>query len=65
MIKGPLVYAAVILAALLMVISAVMILSRDFFLENTVLISVVSGIIALGVVVVLVIMLYRTKQQVR
>jgi len=65
MIKGPLVYAAVILAALLMVISAVMILNRDFFLENTVLISVVSGIIALGVVVVLVIMLYRTKQQVR
>ncbi len=63
MIKGPLVYAAMILAALLMVISALMILNRDFFLENSTPITIVSGVIAAGVVIVLLIMLYRTRQK--
>ena len=61
MIKGPLVYTAVILAALLMIISAVVILNRDLFLENSNLIMILSGVIALGVIVVLVMMLIRTR----
>ncbi|MBQ7979215.1 MAG: hypothetical protein IJ248_05645 [Candidatus Methanomethylophilaceae archaeon] len=60
MIKGPLVYAAMILAALLMIISAVVILNRDLFVENSDLIMIVSGVIALGVIIVLVMMLIRT-----
>lgn len=60
MIKGPLVYAAMILAALLMIISAVVILNRDLFVENSGLIMIVSGVLALGVIIVLVMMLIRT-----
>ncbi len=60
MIKGPLVYAAMILAALLMIISAVVILNRDLFVENSDLIMIVSGVVALGVIIVLVMMLIRT-----
>ncbi|MBR4202534.1 MAG: hypothetical protein IKQ93_03055 [Candidatus Methanomethylophilaceae archaeon] len=60
MIKGPLVYAAMILAALLMIISAVVILNRDLFVENSDLIMIVSGVLALGVIIVLVMMLIRT-----
>ena len=64
MIKGPLVYAAVILAAILMVVSAIVILDRDLFLENTELIMVVSGLVALGVIIVLIMMLIRMRQKV-
>ena len=64
MIKGPLVYAAVILAAILMVISAIVILDRDLFLENTELIMAVSGLVALGVIIVLIMMLIRMRQKV-
>ncbi len=60
MIKRPLVYAAMILAALLMIISAVVILNRDLFLENSDLLMIVSGVLALGVIIVLVMMLIRT-----
>jgi len=60
MIKGPLVYAAMILAALLMIISTVVILNRDLFVENSDLIMIVSGVLALGVIIVLVMMLIRT-----
>ena len=60
MIKGPLVYAAMILAALLMIISALVILNRDLFVENSDLIMIVSGVLALGVIIVLVMMLIRT-----
>ena len=60
MIKGPLVYAAMILAALLMIISAVVILNRDLFVENSDLIMIISGVLALGVIIVLVMMLIRT-----
>jgi len=60
MIKGPLVYAAMILAALLMIISAVVILNRDLFVENSDLIMIVSGVVALGVIIVLVMILIRT-----
>jgi NADH:ubiquinone oxidoreductase subunit 6 (subunit J) len=62
MIKGPLVYAAVILAALLMVISAVVILNRDLFLENSELIMIVSGVVAIGVIIVLVLMFLRIRK---
>lgn len=64
MIKGPLVYAAVILAAILMVVSAIVILDRDLFLENTDLIMAVSGLVALGVIIVLIMMLIRMRQKV-
>ncbi|MBE6522793.1 MAG: hypothetical protein E7Z62_06685 [Thermoplasmata archaeon] len=64
MIKGPLVYAAVILAAILMVVSAIVILDRDLFLENTELIMAVSGLVALGVIIVLIMMLIRMRQKV-
>ncbi len=64
MIKGPLVYAAVILAAILMVVSAIVILDRDLFLENTKLIMAVSGLVALGVIIVLIMMLIRMRQKV-
>jgi len=64
MIKGPLVYAAVILAAILMVVSAIVILDRDLFLENTELIMAVSGLVALGVIIVLILMLIRMRQKV-
>jgi hypothetical protein len=46
-----------------MIISALMILNRDFFLENSTPITIVSGVIAAGVVIVLLIMLYRTRQK--
>ncbi|MBR4244015.1 MAG: hypothetical protein IKQ14_01280 [Candidatus Methanomethylophilaceae archaeon] len=64
MIKGPLVYAAVILAAILMVVSAIVFLDRDLFLENTELIMAVSGLVALGVIIVLIMMLIRMRQKV-
>ena len=64
MIKGPLIYAAVILAAILMVVSAIVILDRDLFLENTELIMAVSGLVALGVIIVLIMMLIRMRQKV-
>ena len=64
MIKGPLVYAATILAAILMVVSAIVILDRDLFLENTELIMAVSGLVALGVIIVLILMLIRMRQKV-
>lgn len=60
MIKGPLVYTAAILAALLMIISVVLILNRDLFLDNPDIIMIVSGVLALAVVIVLVMMLIRT-----
>lgn len=63
MIKGPLVYAAVILAAILMIVSAVVILNRDLFLENTELIMGISGAVALCVIVVMIMMLIRTRQK--
>jgi NADH:ubiquinone oxidoreductase subunit 6 (subunit J) len=63
MIKGPLVYAAVILAAILMIVSAVVILNRDLFLENTELIMGISGAVALCVIIVMIIMLIRTRQK--
>jgi NADH:ubiquinone oxidoreductase subunit 6 (subunit J) len=63
MIKGPLVYAAVILAAILMIVSAVVILNRDLFLENTELIMGISGAVALCVIIVMIMMLIRTRQK--
>ena len=62
MIKGPLVYAAVILAALLMIISAVMVLARDFFQENMELIVGISGVLAIAVIAVLIMMLIRMRK---
>ena len=63
MTKGPLVWAAVILAILLMAVSAIMILDRDLFLQNTTTITAVSGVLAIAVVVVLFLMLFRMKKQ--
>jgi len=63
MLKGPLVYAAVILAAMLMVISGIMVADRDFFIANQDLVLAVSGIIAIGVIVVLILMLLRMRSQ--
>lgn len=62
MIKGPLVYAAVILAALLMIISAVMVLVRDVFQENMELFVGISGVLAIAVVAVLIMMLIRMRK---
>ncbi|MBE6524180.1 MAG: hypothetical protein E7Z65_04835 [Thermoplasmata archaeon] len=62
MIKGPLVYAAVILAALLMIVSAVMVLARDFFQENMELIVGISGALAIAVIAVLIMMLIRMRK---
>ena len=62
MIKGPLVYAAIILAALLMIVSAVMVLSRDFFQENMELIVGISGALAIAVIAVLIMMLIRMRK---
>ena len=61
MVKGPLVYAAVILAAILMILSGLMVLNREFFLANSELILVASGAVAIAVVVVLVLMLLRIR----
>jgi len=60
--KGPLVYCAVILAALLMIVSGIMVVNRDFFLANSDAITAVSGILAIAVVIVLILILVRTKQ---
>ena len=62
MIKGPLVYAAIILAALLMIISAIMVLARDFFQENMELIVGISGALAIAVIAVLIMMLIRMRK---
>ena len=62
MIKGPLVWAVVALAIILMVISAIMILDRDLFLNNSTLIASVSGAVALVVIVLLILMLFRVKR---
>ncbi len=62
MIKGPLVYVAIILAALLMIVSAVMVLSRDFFQENKELIVGISGVLAIAVIAVLIMMLIRMRK---
>ncbi len=62
MIKGPLVYAAIILAALLMIVSAVMVLSRDFFQENMELIVGISGALAITVIAILIMMLIRMRK---
>ena len=60
--KGPLVYCAVILAALLMIVSGIMVANREFFLANSDAIAIVSGILALGVVIVLILILIRTRK---
>ena len=65
MTKGPLVYAALILAALFMIISAIMVLDRDFFLDNTMLVGGISGALAVAVIVVLILILVRTRKAVR
>ena len=56
------VYAAVILAALLMIISAVMVLARDVFQENMELFVGISGVLAIAVVAVLIMMLIRMRK---
>jgi NADH:ubiquinone oxidoreductase subunit 6 (subunit J) len=65
MIKGPLVWSVLILAVLLMILSAIMVLDRDFFLENSTVITIVSGIIAAAVVIVMILMLIRTRKAVK
>jgi len=60
--KGPLVYAAVILAALLLILSLIMALNRDFFLANSGIIMGITGVLALLVVAVLVVMLIRIRK---
>ncbi len=60
--KGPLVYAAVILAALLLILSMIMALNRDFFLANSSIIVGVTGVLALLVIAVLILMLIRMKK---
>jgi hypothetical protein len=62
MTKGPLVWAAIILAALLMMVSAIMMLNRDLFLANTTLFACISGGLAIAVLAVLLFMLYRSRQ---
>ena len=61
MTKGPLVYLALILAAALMIVSAVLMLNRDLFVDNSDMIMIVTGILALAVVVVLIVMLFRMR----
>jgi hypothetical protein len=63
MIKGPLVYAALILAAILMGLSSMMVLARDFFFENSTIVLCISGIVALAVIVVLFLIFLRTRNQ--
>lgn len=62
MIKGPLVYAAVFLAALLIILSAVMMLCRDFFAENPTLMMGLTGVVAIAVVAVLILMLVKMRK---
>ena len=61
--RGPLVYAAVILAALLMIVSAVIVLNRDMFLENSEMFIAISGVLAIAVVAVMVFMFLRVRKQ--
>ncbi|MBE6528783.1 MAG: hypothetical protein E7Z64_06480 [Thermoplasmata archaeon] len=65
MMKGPLVYVAIGLAVILMILSAVMVLNRDFFLDNAEIIAGISGVLALAVVavIILIMMRYRDKPQ--
>ena len=65
MMKGPLVYVAIGLAVILMILSAVMVLNRDFFLDNAEIIAGLSGVLALAVVavIILIMMRYRDKPQ--
>lgn len=65
MMKGPLVYVAIGLAVILMILSAVMVLNRDFFLDNAEIIAGISGVLALVVVavIILIMMRYRDKPQ--
>ena len=65
MMKGPLVYVAIGLAVILMILSAVMVLNRDFFLDNAEIIAGISGVLALAVVavIILIMMRYRGKPQ--
>lgn len=58
MIKGPLVYAAAILATLLIVMSFLIVLLPD--MVNT--LGIISGVIAVAVVVVLVAILVKTRR---
>ena len=63
MIKGPLFYTAIVLAAILMAFSMILMLFRNVFVDNMELVTIVSGLLALGVVAVLVVMLLRMKKQ--
>jgi hypothetical protein len=63
MMKGPLVYAAIALAALLMVVSGIIVLDRDLFLSNQTAFLAVSGVLAIAVVAVLVLMLLRIRNR--
>ncbi len=63
MTKGPLIWAAFILAILMMILSVTAILYRDFFIENFTTITVISGIIAALTIGVLVLMFLRMREK--
>ncbi len=63
--KGPLVYAAIILAAILMAVSSLMMVYRNVFMENKEMVTLISGIIAAGVILVLILMLMRLRKQIQ
>ncbi len=58
--KGPLVYSALILAAMLMVMSFALIA----FPDHVETIGIVSAVVAVAVIIVLVLMLIRTRRSV-
>lgn len=62
MTKGPLTYAAVILAALLMAVSIMIMLFRDAFLENQTIIIAVTLVLAICVIVVLLAVFFKQRR---
>ena len=60
--KGPLIYIAIVLAALLMALSSMLLLFRNVFTDNPELMMIISSVLAIAVVIVLVLMLVKLKK---
>ncbi len=62
MTKGPLTNLLIALALILMIISLVIGTNRDLFLQNQMLFGIVGGAVVIAIIVVLIVMFYRSRQ---
>jgi len=65
MTRGPLTNLLIALAFILMVISVIIGANRDLFLQNQMLFGIVGGAVLIAIIVVLIMIFYRSRQQLK